>query len=103
MWGDEFIQRRRYRRRLARRRWWRGLKARVIRCHATMTRRRGAAATAFAPTACAIVEQSFGNRQTACHRDAMALPGSASNDIQSIEASASGTAAACVEINQCVS
>jgi hypothetical protein len=33
----------------------------------------------------------------------MALPGSASNDIQSIEASASGTAAACVEINQCVS
>merc|ERR1712072_127827 len=41
-----------------------------MRCHATITRRLGAAATAFAPTAWTIVEQSFGNRQTAMRKHA---------------------------------
>lgn len=59
-----------------------------------MTRRRGAAATALAPTAWTIVEQSFGNRQTAFQSATAALPGRAIKDIHSIDASASGTAAA---------
>ena len=65
-----------------------------MRCHATMTRRRGAAATALAPTACTIVEHNFGNRQTAFQSATTALPGSANKDTHSIDASASGTAAA---------
>ena len=65
-----------------------------MRCHATMTRRRGAAATAFAPTAWTIVEQSFGNRQTAFQSATTALPGSANKDTHSIDETASGTAAA---------
>ena len=65
-----------------------------MRCHATMTRRRGAAATALAPTACTIVEHNFGNRQTAFQSATAALPGSVNNDTHSIDARASGTAAA---------
>ena len=65
-----------------------------MRCHATMTRLLGAAATAFAPTACTIVEQSFGNRQTAFQSATAALPGSANKDTHSIDPMASGTAAA---------
>ena len=59
-----------------------------------MTLLRGAAATAFAPTAWTIVEQSFGNRQTAFQSAAAALPGRANNDTHSIDEIASGTAAA---------
>ena len=65
-----------------------------MRCHATMTRRLGAAATAFAPTAWTIVEQSFGNRQTAFQSATAALPGRANKDTHSIDEIASGTAAA---------
>ena len=65
-----------------------------MRCHATMALRLGAAATAFAPTACTIVEQSFGNRQTAFQSATIAFPGSANKDTHSIEDIASGTAAA---------
>ena len=49
---------------------------------------------AFAPTACTIVEQSFGNRQTAFQSATAALPGRANKDTHSIDAIASGTAAA---------
>ena len=65
-----------------------------MRCHATITRRRGAAATAFAPTAWTIVEQSFGKRQTVFQSATAALPGRANNDTHSIDPMASGTAAA---------
>ena len=65
-----------------------------MRCHATITRRRGAAATAFAPTACTIVEANLGNRQTAFQSATAALPGSANNDTHSMDPIASGTAAA---------
>ena len=65
-----------------------------MRCHATITRRRGAAATAFAPTAWTIVEHNFGKRQTAFQSATAAFPGSANNDTHSIDDIASGTAAA---------
>ena len=65
-----------------------------MRCHATITLRLGAAATAFAPTAWTIVEQSFGNRQTAFQSATAALPGSVNRDTHSIDPIASGTAAA---------
>ena len=65
-----------------------------MRCHATMTRRLGAAATAFAPTAWTTVEANLGNRQTAFQSATTALPGSANKDTHSIDPMASGTAAA---------
>mmetsp|Transcript_13197 Transcript_13197/g.35017 ORF Transcript_13197/g.35017 Transcript_13197/m.35017 type:complete len:208 (-) Transcript_13197:1102-1725(-) len=65
-----------------------------MRCHATMTLRRGAAATAFAPTAWTTVEANLGNRQTAFQSATTALPGRATNDTHSIDETASGTAAA---------
>ena len=65
-----------------------------MRCHATITRRLGAAATAFAPTAWTTVEANLGNKQTAFQIATAALPGSVNKDTHSIDASASGTAAA---------
>ena len=65
-----------------------------MRCHATITLRLGAAATAFAPTAWTTVEANLGNRQTAFQSATTALPGSANKDTHSIDPIASGTAAA---------
>ena len=65
-----------------------------MRCHATMTLRRGAAATAFAPTAWTTVDANLGNRQTAFQSATAALPGSANKDTHSMDPMASGTAAA---------